>query len=63
MKFRFQPDPMIYVVVGGGIAGVSCIKRLLVSLHESDNIVLVSASKRVKTVRHWARVSFNFQYK
>ncbi|KIH42788.1 hypothetical protein ANCDUO_27223 [Ancylostoma duodenale] len=49
-------DPMIYVVVGGGIAGVSCTKRLLESLHESDDVVLVSASKRVKTVRHWAMV-------
>ncbi|RCN49347.1 hypothetical protein ANCCAN_04598 [Ancylostoma caninum] len=41
---------MIYVVVGGGIAGVTCTKRLLESLHESDDVVLVSASKRVKTV-------------
>ncbi|EPB80204.1 pyridine nucleotide-disulfide oxidoreductase [Ancylostoma ceylanicum] len=47
---------MIYVVVGGGIAGVSCTKRLLESLHQSDDVVLVSASKRVKTVRHWAMV-------
>ncbi|KAK6738164.1 hypothetical protein RB195_020336 [Necator americanus] len=47
---------MIYVVVGGGIAGVSCTKRLLESLPESDDVVLVSASKRVKTVRQWRRI-------
>ncbi|VDK61374.1 unnamed protein product [Cylicostephanus goldi] len=48
---------MIYVIVGGGIAGVSCVRRLLVSLDESDDsIVLVSAGRRVKTVHNWTKV-------
>ncbi|VDP41157.1 unnamed protein product [Heligmosomoides polygyrus] len=47
---------MIYVVVGGGIAGVSCTKRLMDSLHSSDSVVLISASKRVKTVTQWKRI-------
>ncbi|CAJ0605357.1 unnamed protein product [Cylicocyclus nassatus] len=48
---------MIYVIVGGGIAGVSCVRRLLVSLDDTDdNIVLVSAGKRVKTVHNWTKV-------
>ncbi|KAK6027910.1 pyridine nucleotide-disulfide oxidoreductase [Ostertagia ostertagi] len=47
---------MIYVIVGGGIAGVSCLRQLLVSLHGSDNIILISASKRVKTVSQWRMV-------
>nr|CDJ97708.1 FAD-dependent pyridine nucleotide-disulphide oxidoreductase domain containing protein [Haemonchus contortus] len=47
---------MIYVIVGGGIAGVSCLRQLLVSLHSSDNIILISASKRVKTVSQWRMV-------
>ncbi|WKX95738.1 hypothetical protein Q1695_012302 [Nippostrongylus brasiliensis] len=46
---------MIYVVVGGGIAGVSCIKRLLDSLPASDKVFLISASKRVKRVTQWKK--------
>ncbi|KAK5966274.1 Pyridine nucleotide-disufhide oxidoreductase [Trichostrongylus colubriformis] len=47
---------MIYVIVGGGIAGVSCLRQFLVSLHSSDSIILISASKRVKTVSQWKMV-------
>ncbi|KAK6039166.1 hypothetical protein COOONC_23328, partial [Cooperia oncophora] len=47
---------MNYVIVGGGIAGVCCMRRLSVSLLSDDNIILISASKRVKTVTKWRMV-------
>ncbi|VDM57936.1 unnamed protein product [Angiostrongylus costaricensis] len=47
---------MIYVVVGGGIAGVSCTKRLLESINKSDHVILISASRIVKVVSNWSQI-------
>lgn len=47
---------MKYVVVGGGIAGVSCAKQLLESFRRTDHVTLISASKVVKVVSHWRQI-------
>lgn len=41
----------VYVVIGGGIAGVSCIEALSI-LDENSPIILISASPFVKAVTH-----------
>lgn len=47
---------MRFVVVGGGIAGVSCSTRLNQIKKPDDTVVLISGSPHVKTVANWIKV-------
>ncbi|CAB3405224.1 unnamed protein product [Caenorhabditis bovis] len=48
---------MIFVVVGGGIAGVSCSLEILKhSMDAETQVILISASSHVKTVKNWYKI-------
>ena len=48
---------MHFVVVGGGVAGVACVEELARVAAPGDVVTLVSASRSVKGVAHYTRVS------
>lgn len=52
----------VFVVVGGGIAGVSCAYKLLEGIGKSDSVVLISASDHVKVVKNWVKVSLMYRF-
>ncbi len=45
-----------YVIVGGGIAAVSCAQELSAQVPESSSIIVVSASAIVKAAANWRQV-------
>ncbi|CAJ0569350.1 unnamed protein product, partial [Mesorhabditis spiculigera] len=47
---------MRYVVAGGGVAGVSCVRALRQYLDEEHEVILITAGPHVKSVHNWFRV-------
>ncbi|CAJ0958813.1 unnamed protein product, partial [Mesorhabditis belari] len=52
----FYYHAMIYVVVGGGVAGVSCVRCLRQNLSQEDEVYLITAGRHVKSIHNWIKV-------
>ncbi len=47
----------VYAVIGGGIAGVSCVESLAFSASEGSTIYLISSSDTIKGIKNLVKYS------